>query len=256
MFIKTFSKLYMFKNIISLDSVFQGSKIEKEDYKYFSKIIDTIKLKNSHFIIKFQTLIRSLFPTYNMAIPTLPDTKYLGNAIKSLIGETKQYKVALCTRGSADWKFLNINFLKEVISQIDGSYDTTFFVIGSGDFKFDDTDKLKKLIPNKDIRSVYNKTSLLELIEFMKDMDLLISIDTGVVHIAAAVNTPVISLCGPTLPIHSAPVYHKGVSLYSGRSCSPCDIQINTNNKICKDMKCLKDISSDMLVEEVRKILK
>ena len=83
-------------------------------------------------------------------------------------------------------------------------------------------------------------------------MDLLISIDTGVVHIAAAVNTPVISLCGPTLPTHSAPVYHKGVSLFSGRSCSPCDI----NNKICKDMKCLKDISSDMLVEEVRKILK
>jgi ADP-heptose:LPS heptosyltransferase len=254
-FIKIFSKVYMFKNIISLDSVFQGSKIEKKDYKYFSKIIDTTKFKDSHFIIRFQTLIRSLFPTYNMAIPTLPYTKYLGNEIKSLIGETKQYKVALCTRGSADWKFLNIDFLKEVISQIDDIYDATFFVIGSGDFKFDDTDKLKKLLPNKDIRSVYNKTSLLELTEFMKNMDLLISIDTGVVHIAAAVNTPVISLCGPTLPTHSAPVYHKGVSLYSGRSCSPCDIQINTNNKICNDMKCLRDITADIVLKNVKELL-
>ena len=251
-----FHKIYKIHNIFVVKELIAGLKIRDKDIKDYVKIIDLGNINNLHIMMRYQKAIRSIFLNYNLSIPILPDTSFLSSKIKLLITNTKNYKIAFCTRGSADWKFLNIDFLKEVISQIDDIYDTTFFVIGSGNSKFDDTDKLKKLLPNKDIRSVYNKTSLLELTEFMKNMDLLISIDTGVVHIAAAVNTPVISLCGPTLPIHSAPVYHKGVSLYSRRSCSPCDIQSNTNNKICKDMKCLKDISSDMLVEEVRKILK
>lgn len=256
-FIKTFAKLYLFKKIISLDSMFQKSKIEKRDYKYFSTIIDTAKLKNSHFIIKFQTLIRSLFPTYNMSTPILPNTKHLENKIKSIIQQTKKYKIALCTRGSTEWKFLDLNFIKDLIFKINNKYDTTFFVVGAGKIEFDDTDKLKNILPNNiDIRNMYNKTNLLELIEFIKQIDLLISIDTGTVHIAAAVGTPVISLCGYISPTHYAPISHKGIFLYSEKPSSICSDKTNHNSYIYNNMKFLIDISAEQVFNETKKILK
>ena len=48
--------------------------------------------------------------------------------IKLLIGRTKKYKIALCTRGSAGWKFLDIKFLKDLILKINELYDASFFI--------------------------------------------------------------------------------------------------------------------------------
>ena len=254
-YILLFNKIHRIKNIVYGRFLISGASIKEKYLKYCSKVVNFQNLKDMHIMLKFQFIVKDYFKTYNLSIPKLPDTNCLSDKIKNLIGKTKKYKIALCTRGAADWKFLDITFLKDLILKINNSFDAIFFITGAGNIDFDDTKKLQDLLPNIDIRSMYNKTTLLELVEFMRNMDLLISIDTGVVHISAAVNTPVISLCGPTLPIHSAPISYKGITLYSGRTCSPCDTKINGENIICKDMKCLKDISSDMLVEEVRKIL-
>lgn len=255
-FIMVFKKIYKIKNIIYGRFVFSGSSIGDKYLKYCSKVIDFEKINNIHIMLRLQLLIRACFNTYNLSIPHLPSTKYLFPKIKGLTKDSKKYKIVFCTRGAESWKFLDMNFLKSLILKINNSYNATFFVIGSGKEMFNDAINLKKELPNIDVRDFYNKTSLLELIELIRNIDLLISIDTGVVHIAAAVNTPVISLCGPTLPVNSAPISHKGITLYSQRECSPCDAQINVNSKICKDMKCLKDITVDMAFNAVEEILK
>ena len=254
-YILIFNRIYRIKNIVYGYALFPDFLLKEKYLKYCSKVINFQNLKDMHIMLKFQFIVKDYFKTYNLSIPKLSDTSRLSAKIKLLIGRTKKYKIALCTRGSAGWKFLDIKFLKDLILKINELYDASFFITGAGNLKFDDTDKLIKILPNVDIRSVYNKTSLLELTEFMKNMNLLISIDTGVVHISAAVNTPVISLCGPILPINVMPVSHNGVVL-SNITCFPCDAQINGNNIVCKDMKCLKDISSNMVFEEVKKILK
>lgn len=254
-FIPTFSKLYRIKNIIYGNYVYSGSTINKIFLKYCSKIIDFSNINNMHIMLKLQQVYRAYFNDYNLSVPILPDTDYLSAKINSLIGNTREYRIGICSRGSVDWKFLDIQFLKDLIEKIDVNYNSTFFVFGSGNKNNNDSIKLQQLLPHIDIRDMYNKTTLLELIEFMKNIDVLISIDTGVVHIAATVNTPVISLCGPTLPTVSAPISHNGITLYSGQKCSPCDAKINSNSLVCNDMKCLKNISSEDVFKEVKKIL-
>ncbi len=55
---------------------------------------------------------------------------------------------------------------------------------------------------------IYNmagKTSIVQLGGLLKEMDLLVTVDSGPMHMAAAVNTPVVAVFGPTYPERTGP---------------------------------------------------
>lgn len=62
-------------------------------------------------------------------------------------------------------------------------------------------DSLQELLADVPANSLVGKTSLRSLMATLQDFDLVISADTGVSHVAAAVGTPTLTLFGPT-PIH------------------------------------------------------
>jgi len=72
---------------------------------------------------------------------------------------------------------------------------------------------------------------------------LLVSNDTGVMHLAAAVGTPVVGLFGPTDPALYAPygVHHR--IIWHPRTCSPCFLQKERPPDCLLD--CMKTISVD-----------
>lgn len=66
------------------------------------------------------------------------------------------------------------------------------------------------------------KTSLAQLAALLKRADLVITGDSGPMHIAAAVGTPLIAIHGPTDPAMSGPVSPLATVLRSDIWCSPC----------------------------------
>ena len=66
------------------------------------------------------------------------------------------------------------------------------------------------------------KTSLVQLAALLKRADLMITGDSGPMHIAAAVGTPLIAIHGPTDPAMSGPVSPLATVLRSDIWCSPC----------------------------------
>lgn len=66
------------------------------------------------------------------------------------------------------------------------------------------------------------KTSLTQLAALLQRADLLITGDSGPMHIAAAVGTPLIAIHGPTDPVKSGPVSPYATVLRSDIWCSPC----------------------------------
>jgi heptosyltransferase I len=85
------------------------------------------------------------------------------------------------------------------------------------------------------------KTGLKELAALFSLSDLVITPDTGPMHLAAAVKTPVIALFGPTAPWRTGP-YGPGQSVLRRElPCSPCF------RKTCPTRECMEQIS----VEEV-----
>ncbi len=86
------------------------------------------------------------------------------------------------------------------------------------------------------------KTSLTQLAALLKRADLLISGDSGPMHMAAAVETPVIAIHGPTNPALSGPVSPHATILRSDIWCSPCYAAKDTADCRFFTTQCMKNI--------------
>lgn len=82
-------------------------------------------------------------------------------------------------------------------------------------------------------------------------LDLLVTNDSGPMHLAAALGVPCVSLFGPTDPRRTAPVGEGHRILYTNRWCSPCF------RRRCPLIhhRCLRDIGSDEALVAVRSLL-
>jgi heptosyltransferase-1 len=86
------------------------------------------------------------------------------------------------------------------------------------------------------------RTSLSELAYLYKKALLVITTDSGPMHLAAAVETPVIALFGPTDPARTGP-YGKGHTIVRTElQCSPCFL------KRCASKKCMKEILPEQVL--------
>ncbi len=92
----------------------------------------------------------------------------------------------------------------------------TPFLIGSSSEKpFEE--ELNQFLPNA-IPSLIGKTNLKELVAVLSLCNLHIAGDTGSLHIAVALNVPVIAIMGPTLPKRSGPYAKPNSVLWKGLS--------------------------------------
>ncbi|MBN1365581.1 MAG: lipopolysaccharide heptosyltransferase II [Syntrophaceae bacterium] len=84
------------------------------------------------------------------------------------------------------------------------------------------------------------KTDLREAIYLISQCDLFISNDSGLMHIACALNIPTVAIFGSTNPITTSPMGSKSVIVRKEVSCSPC------LKKTCPtDFRCMNLISVD-----------
>jgi lipopolysaccharide heptosyltransferase II len=83
-------------------------------------------------------------------------------------------------------------------------------------------DQLSALVPGVKHRNLVGKTSLSELIDHLRDCHLLLTNDTGTMHLAAALGTPTVSIFGSTEPVLTGPLGEQHTVLRYHVPCSPC----------------------------------
>lgn len=99
--------------------------------------------------------------------------------------------------------------------------------------------------------SVAGKTNLRQLVALIEQLYLFITNDSGPMHIAAAMKTPIVALFGPQTPIGYAPYCPENmkVVIWKNVECSPC-------GKIdCANHKCMKLISVEEVLAGAEKLL-
>lgn len=93
--------------------------------------------------------------------------------------------------------------------------------------------------------SLAGKTGLKELAHLLRIASFVVTVDSGPMHIAAAVATPTIALFGPTAPWRTGP-YGPGHRIVRKEvSCGPCF------KKRCKDPGCMSEITAEEVVSAV-----
>jgi heptosyltransferase-2 len=107
----------------------------------------------------------------------------------------------------------------------------------------------------KRLLNVAGETSLRELIALISECDAFVTNDSGPMHIAYAVKTPLVALFGSTDPLLTGPPLDpngKGtVVLTPDIPCSPCFERTCNEN----DMRCMYEITSDEVYFGIKKIL-
>ena len=114
-------------------------------------------------------------------------------------------------------------------------------------------ERVRAMMKNKPV-FFCESTTLGELAALFKKASLVISNDSGPVHVAAAVGTPVISIFGRNQlglsPVRWRPLGNKSAAIHKDVGCVEC-----LAHDCKKDFLCLKAISPEEILEEARKLL-
>lgn len=98
------------------------------------------------------------------------------------------------------------------------------------------------------------KLSILQSAKAIKQLDLMITTDTGPMHLANILDVPLIALFGPTLTSKNAPRGKHSSVLMSGINCSPC--QDTGGFYSCEKFACMERITVGDVIAKAKEKLK
>lgn len=128
--------------------------------------------------------------------------------------------------------------------------DLRFAILGAKDDQ-----SLGQLIASAESQRCLDLTgqlSLPELVEWICLGEVMVTNDTGPMHIAAALNKPLVALFGPTEPRRTGPYGQLHNVLQLTLPCEPC---LRSRCVYFKEMECLRAISPDTVAEAVQRRL-
>lgn len=96
------------------------------------------------------------------------------------------------------------------------------------------------------------RTSLPEMVEWIRRCDLMVTNDTGPMHAAAALGTPLVALFGPTEPRRTGPYGRLETVLRLDLPCSPC---LKSRCHFERPDECLRALAPAQVLAQVHKQL-
>jgi len=136
-----------------------------------------------------------------------------------------------------------------VADKLNEKYSTQGILLG-GRADGETTQEIQKLA-RAELINLAGETTLLEAIYLISQCRLFISNDSGLMHIAGALNIPTIAIFGSTNPITTSPVGNKSIIIRKEVSCSPC------LKKTCPtDFRCMSMISVEDIVQVAQNLMR
>lgn len=139
----------------------------------------------------------------------------------------------------------------EVIRRLAQSHpDLRFAVLGG------ETDReLGAIVARSDSQRCLDLTgriSLPEMAEWIRSSALMVSNDTGPMHVAAALRRPLVAVFGPTEPRRTGPYGALASVVQLGLPCIPC---LKSRCRYFQPLECLRAISPEMIVARAEQAL-
>jgi lipopolysaccharide heptosyltransferase II len=97
------------------------------------------------------------------------------------------------------------------------------------------------------------KTTPAELASLIRRAEVAVTNDSGSMHVAASLGKPMVSVFGPTNPVHIGPYERPESVVRVDLPCSPCNYRRLSQCPF--DHTCMKQVTSEMVLERARKIL-
>ncbi len=200
-----------------------------------------------HQIQEYLDLCRALGKADESAVPRVHvssrDAEWAEDFLGSLGFSSQDLLVGFCpgaAYGSAK-RWLSGRFI-ELAKRIQDQFPAKFIIFGGkGDLEpcFTISDGI-----NSDAVNLCGKTTLTQLAALLRRCALVVANDSGSLHLAAAIGTPVIGIFGPTDPQRNAPPENCTV-IKKNIECSPC-----YKRECPADLRCMTSISVEEVYQE------
>ncbi len=144
----------------------------------------------------------------------------------------------------------------ELIVRLKAKYDLDPVLVGSEsdqDVHRRVIEMIKEADQKDEVREVFDlsgKISLLELCYILKTASLFVGVDSGLMHLASALDIPVVGIFGPTDPFYVGPLNKRSaVVREEGLDCMPCYL------KGCEERTCLKKLEVEKVFQSCEQVL-
>lgn len=177
-----------------------------------------------------------------------PSQKYANEYFRNNFNKN-DFIVGICPTGSWESKKCDAEKFAEIAQLVIKKYNAKIIILwGKGDEK--DAKKLKDLLGNKCILAP--ETSIMEMAALIAGTKFLIANDSGPMHIATALGTPVLSLHGPTAPHLQGPYGEKHEWIHlSELHCIMCNLLV------CKyKHECFLNLPNEAIMEKIALLVK
>ncbi len=201
------------------------------------------------YLQKFR-LLRGFQPPGSLSPPSLR-TCSESPTLKNLLPEERRHPLIGIAIGGANpsrrWaplKFANC------IRLIQKSIRADFCLLGN-EADSADAKKIQTVLDTK-VFDLTGRTPISLLPGVISKCDVVLANDSGLMHVAAAVGTPVVAIMGPESPKRYSPISpaHLKVELYRTAKCSPC------LRRHCDTQECLAWLTPEHVASAVESLLK
>ncbi|MEO7263671.1 MAG: glycosyltransferase family 9 protein [Ferruginibacter sp.] len=173
--------------------------------------------------------------------------------VKAFLEGCKEKKICIAPFAKHKEKMYPLEKMQNVVEMI-ASENYSIILIGGGNAEKELLDKWEKKMPA--VFSAAGQFSLQEEMQIISNCELMISMDSANMHIAAMLGVPVLSVWGATHPYTGFMGYSldRGSAVQIDLSCRPCSV---FGNKPCwrGDHACMLGISEALILETVEKLL-
>lgn len=216
----------------------------------FDFLVDSFKFSSKNSSLARQQQEKGAFKLPKIYINEQENEKilYKLQAMNSSIN--KKSKIVIMHIGFKDKIYIRrwpVERYQELIQRVLQDKNVFVVVVGLGSIE-----RRAELLKHQRCLNLIGKTTIRELLTLFSISQVLISHDSGVVHIASLTDIYIIALFGPETPLLYEPLVENKKIFYKGLTCSPCLSAFNHRNSACKDNKCMQAIT----VEEIYGIAK
>ncbi|MCQ2957393.1 MAG: glycosyltransferase family 9 protein [Candidatus Gastranaerophilales bacterium] len=272
--IKDIDNVYLFESKKYIDIYKLGRKLSKNKYDLILNLQPSLRMKFLCFVAASKKVVNykksykfhaveNFFDTGKKAIPELELDKNIYIDIdeelkQKMLSQLEKNKIKICfntgANSSRQGRKWCIEYWAELAKMILEKYNAQIFVIGAKE----DEENVNELINNiPSIKSFAGKTSLPETAALLSCADLVISGDTGPLHIASATGTTCLGLYGCCSVSRSGPYGEKHKTISSEINCSPCDKRTcKYINSDIDDTPCMRNIKPEKVLNLVDMIIK
>jgi ADP-heptose:LPS heptosyltransferase len=147
------------------------------------------------------------------------------------------------------WPLDHFNTLISLLIQ---AYSPNIYLIGSKSEEELVNIFYKRLVKRNNVYMIAGMIDLPEFIYFLSNMKMLITSDSGPMHIAEALDVPVVSFFGPETPNLYGPLSLQSIAFYANLFCSPCLNTYNHKRTNCSNNICMQSITAEEVFNKIK----